>query len=188
MRRLSKAKQRRAGARIGSLVIVLSTVAALAAPVALADKWGTARTTDSGATLRPDDRSGVRSSGPILVAAAVKAEYRARMLRGEALNRQYGLGSGTAPRGVLPRTRLAAKTGLSGSLALRADDRSGVRGGGPTLVAAPVAPVVTVQTQTESAFQWEDAGIGGAVIFVAMILVGSILLVARHRTPRPSAI
>jgi hypothetical protein len=142
MRRLLKAKQRRAGLRIGSLVIVLITVAALAAPVALADKWGTARTSDSGATLRPDDRSGVRSSGPILVAATV---------------------------------------------ALRPDDRSGGRGGGPILVAAPVAPV-SVQTQTENAFQWEDAGIGGAVIFVAMILAGSILLVARHRTPRPSAI
>ena len=143
MRRLSKAKQRRAMPRIGSLVIVLITVAALAAPVALADKWGTARTSDSGATLRPDDRSGVRSSGPILVAAAV---------------------------------------------ALRPDDRSGGRGGGPILVAAPVAPVVAAQTQTEDAFQWEDAGIGGAVIFFAMILVGSILLVARQRTPRPSAV
>jgi hypothetical protein len=143
MRRLLKAKQRRARLRIGSLVIVLITVAALAAPVALADKWGTARTSDSGATLRPDDRSGVRSSGPILVAAAV---------------------------------------------ALRPDDRSGVRGGGPILVAAPVAPVVTVQTQTENRFQWGDAGIGGGVILVAMILAGSILLVARHRTARPSAI
>ena len=128
--------------RIGSLVIVLITVAALAAPVALADKWGTARTSGSGATLRPDDRSGVRSSGPILVAAAV---------------------------------------------ALRPDDRSGGRGGGPILVAAPVAPL-TVQTQTENAFQWEDAGIGGGVIFVAMILAGSVLLFARHRTARPSAI
>jgi hypothetical protein len=143
MRRLLKAKQRRAGLRIGSLVIVLTTVVALAAPVALADKWGTARTSDSGATLRPDDRSGVRSSGPILVAAAV---------------------------------------------ALRPDDRSGGRGSGPILVAAPVAPVVAVQTQTENAFQWEDAGIGGAVILVAMILAGSILLAARHRTARPSAI
>jgi hypothetical protein len=143
MRRLLKAKQRRAGLRIGSLVIVLITVAALAAPVALADKWGTARTADSGATLRPDDRSGVRSSGPILVAAAV---------------------------------------------ALRPDDRVGVRGGGPILVAAPVAPVVPVQTQTDDGFQWGDAGVGGAVIFVGMILAGSILLVARHRTARPSTI
>lgn len=143
MRRLFQAMQRRASVRIGSLVIVLITVVALAAPVALADKWGTARTSGSGATLRPDDRSGIRSAGPILVPAAV---------------------------------------------ALRPDDRSGGRGGGPILVAAPVAPVVTVQTQTEGTFQWGDAGIGGAVIFVAMILAGSVLLVARHRTARPSAI
>ena len=147
MRRLLKAKQRRARLRFGSLVIVLITVAALVAPVALADKWGTARTSGSGATLRPEDRSGVRSSGPIFVAAAVTAEDRALMLRGKALNAKYGLGG-----------------------------------------AAPVAPVVTVQTQTEDAFHWGDAGIGGGVIFVAMILAGSILLVARHRTARPSAI
>jgi hypothetical protein len=64
-------RQRRAVPRVGSLVVVLITVAALAAPVALADKWGTARTSGSGATLRPDDRSGVRGSGqPLLVATA----------------------------------------------------------------------------------------------------------------------
>src|SRR4029079_8130232 len=141
MRRLLKAKQRRVTLRIGSLVIFLITVAALAAPVALADKWGTARTSGSGVTLRPDDRSGVRSSGPMWLAAAV---------------------------------------------ALRPDDRSGVRGGAPLLVAAPVAPVVTVQTQAGNGFQWGDAGIGGGVIFVAMILAGSIRLVARQRTARPS--
>jgi hypothetical protein len=142
MRRLLRAKQRRVTLRIGSLVIVLVTVAALAAPVALADKWGTARTSDNGVTLRPDDRSGVRSSGPTWVAAPV---------------------------------------------ALRPDDRLGVRGGGPILVAAPVVPRVTVQTQTGNGFQWGDAGIGGGVIFVAMILAGSIVLVARQRTARPSA-
>jgi len=75
---------------------------------------------------------------------------------------------------------------VAAAVALRPDDRSGVRGGAPLLVAAPVAPVVTVQTQTGNGFQWGDAGIGGGVIFVAMILAGSILLVARQRTARPS--
>ena len=69
MQRLIQSVQRRAVPRIGSLVIVLITVAALAAPVALADKWGTARASGSGATLRPDDRSGVRGNGPTLLAA-----------------------------------------------------------------------------------------------------------------------
>lgn len=69
MRQLFQFTQRRAMPRIGSLVIVLITVAALAAPIALADKWGTARTSGSGATLRPDDRSGVRGSGPTLLVA-----------------------------------------------------------------------------------------------------------------------
>jgi hypothetical protein len=69
VRKLFQFRQRRAMLRIGSLVIVLVTVAAIVAPVALADKWGTARTSGNGATLRPDDRSGVRGSGPTLLVA-----------------------------------------------------------------------------------------------------------------------
>jgi hypothetical protein len=69
MRQIFQSMQRRAMLRIATLVIVLITVAALAAPVALADKWGTARTSERGATLRPDDRSAVRGSGPTLLAA-----------------------------------------------------------------------------------------------------------------------
>jgi hypothetical protein len=62
----------RTSLRIGTLVIVLIAVVALAAPVALADKWGTARTSGSGsATLRPDDRSGIRGNGPILLSGPV---------------------------------------------------------------------------------------------------------------------
>jgi hypothetical protein len=68
VQRVIQSVQRRAVPRIGSLVIVLITVAALA-PVALADKWGTARASGNGATLRPDDRSGVRGSGPTLLVA-----------------------------------------------------------------------------------------------------------------------
>jgi hypothetical protein len=69
VRQLFQFRQRRPMLRIGSFVIVLISVAALVAPVALADKWGTARTSGSGATLRPDDRSGVRGSGPTLLVA-----------------------------------------------------------------------------------------------------------------------
>lgn len=72
-RNVPKRRMASTRARIGSLVVVFVAVAALAAPVALADKWGTARTSGSGgsATLRPDDRSGLRGNGPILVAAPV---------------------------------------------------------------------------------------------------------------------
>jgi hypothetical protein len=127
--------------QVGLLVIVVIAVAALVAPVALADKWGTARTSASGGeTVRPDDRSGVR--GPTLLVVATAA--------------------------------------------LRPDDRSGLRGSGPTLLAAPVAPIVTVQAANAS-FQWGDAGIGAGSVFVAMMLVvGGIVLVARNRAARPS--
>jgi len=142
VRKLFQFRQRRAVPRIGSFVIVLITVAALVAPVALADKWGTARTSGNGATLRPDDRSGVRGSGPTLLVATA---------------------------------------------ALRPDDRSGVRGSGAILLAAPVAPVVTVQTE-DASFQWGDAGIGAGVVLVAVMLVGGIVIVARHRSARVSTV
>ena len=134
--------QRRAVLRIGSLITVVITVAALVAPVALADRWGMgmARTSGSGATLRPDDRSGVRGPALLVVATA----------------------------------------------ALRPDDRSGVRGGGSALLAPPVAPIVAVQTE-DASFQWGDAGIGaGAVLVAMMLVVGAIVLMARHRSARPS--
>jgi hypothetical protein len=143
VQRLIQSVQRRAVPRIGSLVIVLITVAALVAPVALADKWGTARASGNGATVRPDDRSGVRGSGPTLLVATA---------------------------------------------ALRPDDRSGVRGSGAISLAPPVAPVVTVQTE-DASFQWGDAGIGAGVMFVAvMLVVGGIVLVARHRSARVSTV
>jgi hypothetical protein len=170
VRRIFQSMQRRAVLRIGSLVIVLITVASLAAPVALADKWGAARTSESGATLRPDDRSGVRGVEPAAVASDL-SEVR-RHLRPD---------DRSAVRGSGP-------TLLAATAALRPDDRSGVRSSGPTLLAAPVAPIVTIQTQ-DASFQWGDAGIGAGVVFVAMILVvGGIVLVARQRSARASTI
>jgi hypothetical protein len=62
--RLNSRSKRRT--RLGVLAVVLIVVAAIVAPVAMADKWGAARTSTNGAaTLRPDDRNGVR--GNILV-------------------------------------------------------------------------------------------------------------------------
>jgi hypothetical protein len=60
--------------RLGVLVVVLIVVAAIVAPVAIADRWGTASTSSySGSSLRPDDRSGVRGntllSEPVIASA-----------------------------------------------------------------------------------------------------------------------
>jgi len=56
------------------------------------------------------------------------------------------------------------------------------------LLGAPVAPVVTVQTE-DASFQWGDAGIGAGVMFVAlMLVVGGIAIVARHRSARVSTV
>jgi hypothetical protein len=162
--------QRRAMPRISTLVIVLITVAALAAPVALADKWGTARTSERGATLRPDDRAGVRGVEPAAVAPDLSE-----------VGRHLRPDDRSAVRGSGP-------TLLAATAALRPDDRSGVRGSGPTLLAAPVAPIVTAPTE-DASFQWGDAGIGAGVAFVAMMLVvGGIVLVARQRSARASTV
>jgi hypothetical protein len=98
------------------LVVVLIVVAAIVAPVATADKWGTARTSDSRASLRPDDRSGARN----------------------------------------------------------------------TLIFDPVVIPVANEASVPVAFQWGDAGMGGAIAVAAMILAGGIVLVVRRSSVRPS--
>ena len=98
MRQFFQSVQRRAVLRIGSLIIVVISVAALVAPVALADRWGMgmARTSGSGATLRPDDRSGVRGIGTILLGAPVAPLVT---MQSEDASFQWGdagIGAGTA--------------------------------------------------------------------------------------------
>jgi hypothetical protein len=84
-----------------------------------------------------------------------KAEYRALMLRSEALNRKYGLG-----QYALPTTVVSEKT-------------AGLQ--------QPTQTEPTVVATSDSNFNWGDAGIGAGIV-AAGILVGLGGAVAvRHR-------
>ena len=106
-------------------------------------------------------------------AGMTKAEYRALMLRSEALNRQYGLGSGThkpAAMGwqeyralVLRSKALNAKYGL----------------GGAHVVAS--TPAVTV---AENGFVWGDFAIGAAAMLGLVLVATGFFAAATRRIPR----
>jgi hypothetical protein len=50
----------------------------------------------------------------------------------------------------------------------------------------PLPPPQTVAATTESAFQWDDAGIGaGGALIVVLTAVGGVLLVRRRRESDP---
>jgi len=101
-----------------------------------------------------------------------KAEYRALMLRSEALNEKYGLGASAAKpaamtwpeyRALMLRSKaLNAKYGLGGSHA----------------TAAP-RPAITI---AQGGFAWSDFGLGAAAMLGLVLLATGV--VAGRRIPR----
>ena len=90
-------------------------------------------------------------------AGMTKAEYRAQMLRGEALNVRYGLGGAQMLRGEA----LNVRYGL----------------GGAHLVASKL-PAVTV---AENGFVWGDFAIGAAAMLGVILLAGGLAVAIRRR-------
>jgi hypothetical protein len=96
-----------------------------------------------------------------------KAEYRALMLRSEALNQKYGLGRQAAPHGMA-----AAKYR---ALMLRGEALNQKYGLG-----THKATVVTSQiTSSTRGFAWGSFGIGAAVMFGCALLAAGFFV--RHR-------
>jgi hypothetical protein len=62
------------------------------------------------------------------------------------------------------------------SRVVRPDDRTGVRGPGATRGEAP-----QLVSGTNDGFSWRDAGIGGASLLAALLLLGSGLVLTRRR-------
>ena len=91
-------------------------------------------------------------------AGMTKAEYRAQMLRGEALNVRYGLGRAETLRGEA----LNVKYGL---------------GGAHVLASTPPAA-----TAAENGFAWGDFAIGAAATLCLVLLATSVF--AARRIPR----
>jgi hypothetical protein len=104
-------------------------------------------------------------------AGMTKAEYRALMLRSEALNRQYGLGSGTYK---------PAAMGWQQALVLRSKALNAKYGLGGAHVVASTPPAVTV---AENGFVWGDFAIGAAAM-LGLVLVATGVFAATRRIPR----
>jgi len=103
-------------------------------------------------------------------AGMTKAEYRALMLRGEALNEKYGLGKWAGrPPSMSPAAYRA--------LILRGEALNRKYGlGGSTAKTASVAPAVVAG----SGFAWGEFGIGAATI-LGVVLVGiGVFFGSRH--------
>lgn len=104
-------------------------------------------------------------------AGMTNAEYRALMLRSEALNQQYGLGSATNE---------PAAMGWQEALVLRSEALNAKYGlGGAHIVAGP-RPAVTV---SDNGFVWGDFAIGAAAM-LGLVLVATGIFAATRRTPR----
>ena len=90
-----------------------------------------------------------------------KAEYRALMLRSEALNQKYGLG----PQRAVPQGMTAAE---HRALMLRSEALNQKYGLGPQKAAA----VTSQPTTSTRGFAWGAFGIGAAVMFGLALLAG----------------
>ena len=125
---------------IGRIAAVLATVSALTALAGAAQAG----------TSRPPNMS--------------KAEYRALMLRGEALNQKYGLGQQAVPQGMTAAEYRA--------LMLRSQALN-TRYGLDKQIAAAVTPQPTNSTR---GFAWGAFGIGAAVMFGLAVLSGGFFV------------
>ena len=106
-------------------------------------------------------------------AGMTKAEYRALTLRGEALNRQYGLGSGTYKPAAMGWQEYRA-------LVLRGKALNAKYGLGGAHVVASTQPAVTA---AENGFVSGDFAIGAAAM-LGLVLVAAGVFAATRLIPR----
>jgi hypothetical protein len=99
-----------------------------------------------------------------------KAEYRALMLRSEALNEKYGLGSGTLKPAAMSRPEYRA-------LVLRSQALNAKYGLGSRQVVASPRPAVTV---AQDGFVWGDFALGAAAMLGLVLVVTGLVVGSRH--------
>ena len=138
--------------------------------------------------------AGLASAGNVRPAGVTPAQYRAMMIRGQALNEKYGLG---IPHGmtaaqyqalVIRGQALNEKYGLGGPNGMTAAQwKAQVERGKamnafyaaqPPVTASP--PATPVVAETSSGFDWTDASIGAAVALGAVLLATGLAVAARH--------
>jgi hypothetical protein len=109
-----------------------------------------------------------------------KAEYRALMLRSEGLNQKYGAYKSVQPAPVSQKLgeigAWAVPTKQTAETPLVSEKLSGLGVGEPT----------TKFASSNDGFDWNDAGIGAALVFgVAVLGVASLLTVRHQQKPIP---
>jgi hypothetical protein len=119
--------------------------------------------------------AGVAQAGTSRPASMSKAEYRALMLRSEALNQKYGLGA----QGAVPQGMTAAEYR---ALMLRSEALNKRYGLGHRKTAAAAPKVATVA----GGFSWTAFGIGAAAVAGLVLLLAGASAARRsgHRIPR----
>ena len=137
---------------IGRIAAVLATVSALTALAGVAQAG----------TSRPPSMS--------------KAEYRALMLRSEALSQKYGLG----PQRAVPQGTTAARYR---ALMLRSEALNKRYG----LDKQKAAAVTSQPTNSTPGFAWGAFGIGAAVMFGLALLAGGFFVGRRLLATLPRA-
>jgi hypothetical protein len=109
-----------------------------------------------------------------------KAEYRALMVRSEGLNQKYGLGQ------YSQQAIVRSKLGEIGAWAVPSPQQTD----STPLVSEKLAgldlPPTTTVASGDKGFDWNDAGIGAALVFGIVVLgVGSLLTVRHQHKPIP---
>jgi hypothetical protein len=120
--------------------------------------------------------AGVAKAAPSKPAGMSKAEYRALILRSEALNQRYGLGrQGAVPTGM---TAAEYRALMRRSEALN-------RRYGPSAGSAP--QIASQSTASTQGFAWGTFGIGAAAMLGLVLLVGALLVGSRSARHAPRA-
>ncbi|MGE5273910.1 MAG: hypothetical protein ACM3QU_09160 [Verrucomicrobiota bacterium] len=138
--------------------------------------------------------AGPAFAGNVRPAGVTPAQYRAMMIRGQALNEKYGLG---VPHGmtaaqyralVVRGQALNEKYGLGGPSGMtaaqwqaqveRGKAMNAFYGAQPSVTASP--PATPVVAEASSGFDWTDASIGAAAAVGAVALAAGLGLGARR--------
>jgi hypothetical protein len=120
--------------------------------------------------------AGVAQAGTSRPPSMSKAEYRALMLRSEALNQKYGLG----PQRAVAHGMTAAEYR---ALMLRSEALNQKYGLGKQKAAAGTSQ----PTNSTRGFAWGAFGIGAAVMFGLALLAGGFLVRRRLLATQPQA-
>ena len=104
-----------------------------------------------------------------------KAEYRALLLRSQALNERHGLGASAKPAGM--------STAEYRALRLRSEALNRGLGGSAVAVVRPQRATVV----GDDGFAWGDFGLGAAAMFGLVLLTGGLVAGSRHGRIRPAS-